>query len=29
VFADNYLFTASQGTLGLQAYPAGGGASPR
>ena len=24
VFADNYLFTASQGNLGLQAYTAGG-----
>ncbi|MBO0814945.1 MAG: hypothetical protein J2P30_07325 [Actinobacteria bacterium] len=24
VFADNYLFTAGQGTLGLRAYPVGG-----
>jgi hypothetical protein len=24
VFADNYLFTASRGPLGLQAYTAGG-----
>jgi acyl dehydratase len=24
VFADNYLFTASQGTLGLQSYTVGG-----
>jgi hypothetical protein len=29
VFADNYLFTASQGALGLRAYTAGGAASPR
>jgi polyvinyl alcohol dehydrogenase (cytochrome) len=29
VFADGYLFTASQGPLGLQAYTAGGAASPR
>jgi outer membrane protein assembly factor BamB len=29
VFADNYLFTASQGTLGLNAYTVGGGAVPR
>jgi outer membrane protein assembly factor BamB len=28
-FADGYLFTASQGPLGLQAYTAGGEASPR
>ena len=29
VFADNYLFTASQGSLGLRAYTVGGGAIPR
>jgi outer membrane protein assembly factor BamB len=29
VFADGYLFTASQGPLGLQAYTAGGRARPR
>ena len=29
VFADGYLFTAGQGPLGLQAYTAGGAASPR
>jgi hypothetical protein len=29
VFADGYLFTASQGPLGLQAYAVGGAASPR
>jgi polyvinyl alcohol dehydrogenase (cytochrome) len=29
VFADGYLFTASQGPLGLQAYTAGGAVSPR
>ena len=29
VFADNYLLTASQGPLGLQAYTVGGAASPR
>ena len=29
VFADGYLFTASQGPLGLQAYTVGGAASPR
>jgi outer membrane protein assembly factor BamB len=29
VFADNYLFTASQGTLGLNAYTVGGRAVPR
>ena len=29
VFADNYLFTASQGTIGLDAYKVGGGAVPR
>ncbi len=29
VFADGYLFTASQGPLGLQAYTAGGAAGPR
>ena len=29
VFADGYLFTASQGPLGLRAYTAGGAASPR
>jgi outer membrane protein assembly factor BamB len=29
VFADGYLLTASQGPLGLQAYTAGGAASPR
>jgi hypothetical protein len=29
VFADNYLFTASQGALGLQAYTVGGRSSPR
>ena len=29
VFADGYLFTASQGPLGLQAYTVGGAVSPR
>jgi hypothetical protein len=29
VFADGYLFTASQGPLGLQAYTAGGAGSSR
>lgn len=29
VFADNFLFTASQGPLGLQAYTVGGRGSPR
>jgi hypothetical protein len=29
VFADDYLLTASQGPLGLQAYTVGGAASPR
>jgi hypothetical protein len=29
VFADGYLFTASQGPLGLQAYTTGGAARSR